>query len=167
VSGSGKSTFAHTHFKPTEVLSSDFCRGLVADDENDQSASQDAFDLLNVIAAKRLSQRRLTVIDATNVRPEARRSLLALARRYHCPAVALVLDLPESVCQARDQARPDRQVGRLVIARQLDNLRHSLTRLEREGFWRTYVLRSVEEAAAVTLVRQPLQGTSTPIRANT
>ena len=39
VSGSGKSTFARQHFKPTEIISSDFCRGLVADDENDQSAT--------------------------------------------------------------------------------------------------------------------------------
>ena len=35
VSGSGKSTFARRHFEPFEVLSSDFCRGLVSGDEND------------------------------------------------------------------------------------------------------------------------------------
>jgi len=165
-SGSGKSTFARAHFKPTEVLSSDFCRALVADDEGDQSASRDAFDLLNVIAAKRLSRRRLTVIDATNVRPEARRPLLGLARRYHSPAVAIVFDLPESVCLARDQARPNRRVGGLVIARQMDSLRLSLTGLEREGFWRTHVLRSVEEVLAVTLLRQPYPNIAS-LRANT
>ena len=44
-SGSGKSTFARRHFKPTEVLSSDFCRGLVSDDENCQAATGDAFDV--------------------------------------------------------------------------------------------------------------------------
>lgn len=54
-SGSGKSTFARRHFKPTEIISSDFCRGLVADDENDQSASGDAFDVLHYIAGKRLA----------------------------------------------------------------------------------------------------------------
>ena len=32
-SGACKSTFARAHFKPTEILSSDFCRGLVADDD--------------------------------------------------------------------------------------------------------------------------------------
>src|SRR5512147_1684776 len=82
-SGSGKSTFARTHFKPTEVLSSDFCRGLVSDDENDQSATNDAFEVLHTIAAKRLANMRLTVIDATNVQPDARKPLIALARQYH------------------------------------------------------------------------------------
>ena len=75
VSGSGKSTFAREQFKPTEVISSDFCRGLVADDENDQSATADAFELLHFIVGKRLAAGRLTVVDATNVQPEARRSL--------------------------------------------------------------------------------------------
>ena len=55
VTGSGKSTFARAHFKPTEVISSDFCRGLVADDENDQSATPAAFELLHYIAGQRLA----------------------------------------------------------------------------------------------------------------
>ena len=55
ISGSGKSTFAARHFAPTEVISSDFCRALVSDDPNDQSATQDAFDVLHFIAAKRLT----------------------------------------------------------------------------------------------------------------
>src|SRR5712691_10296439 len=87
-SGSGKSTFARQHFKPTEVLSSDFCRGLVSDDENDQRASNDAFAVLHFIAARRLSAGRLTVIDATNVEPDSRKPLLALACEYHCLPVA-------------------------------------------------------------------------------
>src|SRR5450755_2846837 len=90
VSGSGKSTFARAQFKSTEVLSSDFCRGLVSDDENDQASSSDAFDVLNYIAGKRLAAGRLTVIDATNVQPSSRQSLVALARRHHVLAVALV-----------------------------------------------------------------------------
>ena len=66
VSGSGKSTFAREHFGRFEVVSSDFCRGLVADDENDQSASAEAFDLLNVIVGKRLAAGRLTVVVSRN-----------------------------------------------------------------------------------------------------
>src|SRR5689334_2810680 len=89
-SGSGKSTFARRHFKPTEVLSSDACRGMVADDENDQAATQDAFEILEFIAAKRLAAGRLTVVDATNVQPQAWRSLVALAKAYHLHAVAIV-----------------------------------------------------------------------------
>jgi protein phosphatase len=98
VTGSGKSTFARTHFKPTEVISSDFCRGLVSDDENDQSATPAAFELLRYIAGQRLAGGRLTVIDATNVQPEARRELVLLAREHDVLPVAIVLDLPEKVC---------------------------------------------------------------------
>ena len=98
-SGSGKSTFARQHFLPTEVLSSDACRGMVSDDENNQAVTNDAFELLRFIAARRLALGRLTVIDATNVQPEARKPLVELARQYHCLPVAIVLDLPERVCQ--------------------------------------------------------------------
>ncbi|GAA3654386.1 AAA family ATPase [Streptomyces chitinivorans] len=92
--GAGKSTFARTHFAPTQVVSSDFCRGLVADDENDQSASSDAFDVLHYITGKRLAAGRLTVVDATNVRTEARRQLVRLAREHGVLPVAIVLDVP-------------------------------------------------------------------------
>jgi protein phosphatase len=110
-SGSGKSTFARKHFKPTEVLSSDNCRALVADDENDHSATKEAFDLLHYIAAKRLTGGRMTVIDATNVKPEDRRPLVKLAREYHCLPVAIVFNLPEKLCQERNRIRPDRNFG--------------------------------------------------------
>jgi protein phosphatase len=96
--GSGKSTFAARHFLPTEIISSDRCRALVADDEMDQSATPDAFDLVHAIAAKRLARRRLAVIDATNVRPEDRKKLVELARRYHALPTTIVFDLPEDVC---------------------------------------------------------------------
>src|SRR5687767_11589698 len=130
-SGCGKSTFARTHFKPTESLSSDFFRGLVSDDENDQSATGDAFAALHYVAAKRLARGRLTVIDATNVQPEARKPLIDLARRFHVLPVAIVLDLPERLCQDRNRERPDRQFGPHVIRHQLTQLRKSLRGLER------------------------------------
>jgi protein phosphatase len=79
-SGCGKSTFARKHFKSTEVLSSDFCRGLVSNDENDQSATKEAFELLHFILRKRLAAGHLTVIDATNVQPESRKPLVEIAR---------------------------------------------------------------------------------------
>src|SRR5215510_1534285 len=91
-SGCGKSTFARKHFKPTEILSSDYFRGLVSDDENDQSVTRDAFEALHYIAAKRLAAGKLTVIDATNVQPESRRPLIQLAREYHCLPVAVVMN---------------------------------------------------------------------------
>ena len=105
-SGSGKSTFARRHFRPTEILSSDACRAMVGDDENDQAVTKDAFEVLRFIAGKRLALGRLTVIDATNVQPEARKPLVELARQYHCLPVAIVLDLPERICQERNAGRP-------------------------------------------------------------
>ncbi|MEU9535606.1 polynucleotide kinase-phosphatase [Streptomyces sp. NPDC048213] len=156
-SGSGKSTFARRHFKPTEVISSDFCRGLVADDENDQSASKDAFDVLHYIAGKRLAAGRLTVVDATNVQAEARRQLVRLAREYDVLPIAVVLDLPEEVCLARNAARPDRaDMPRHVVQRHRRELRRSLRGLEREGFRKVHILRTEEEAdrAEVVLERR-------------
>lgn len=152
-SGSGKSTFARRHFKPTEIVSSDFCRGLVADDENDQSASRDAFDVLHYIAGKRLAAGRLTVVDATNVQPESRKQLVQLARQYDVLPIAIVLDLPEEVCQARNATRPDRAgMPRHVVGRHRRELRRSLRGLEREGFRKVHVLRTEEEADTAEVV---------------
>ena len=94
---SGKSTFAAAHFRPTEIVSSDRCRAPVCDDENDQSATDAAFEVLHLLVDKRLEGKRLTVVDATNVRRQARGALLALARHHSLPAVAIVLDLPPGV----------------------------------------------------------------------
>ncbi|MGH9222796.1 MAG: polynucleotide kinase-phosphatase, partial [Acidimicrobiales bacterium] len=156
LSGSGKSSFAARHFLPTEVVSSDFCRGLVSDDENDQSVTHTAFEVLHFIAGKRLEAGKLVVVDATNVQPEARKPLVALARRHHVPAVAIVLDVPEDVCAARNAMRPDRDFGPHVLRNQRSQLRRSLGNLRREGFHRTFVLRGDEEIADVTIERQPL-----------
>ncbi|MGW4979485.1 polynucleotide kinase-phosphatase [Streptomyces mirabilis] len=145
-SGSGKSTFARRHFKPTEVISSDFCRGLVADDENDQSASGDAFDVLHYIAGKRLAAGRRTVVDATNVQQESRRQLIELAKKHDVLPIAIVLDVPEEVCAERNASRTDRaDMPRRVIQRHIRELRRSLRHLEREGFRKVHVLRGVAE----------------------
>ncbi|MEU8838450.1 polynucleotide kinase-phosphatase [Streptomyces roseus] len=151
--GSGKSTFARKHFKPTEVISSDYCRGLVADDENDQSASRDAFDVLHYIAGKRLAAGRLTVVDATSVQAEARRGLIRLAREHDVLPIAIVLDMPEEVCAERNAGRPDRAgLPRAVIQRHRRDLRRSLRGLEREGFRKVHVLRTPEEAESAEVV---------------
>ncbi|WP_408647455.1 polynucleotide kinase-phosphatase [Streptomyces geranii] len=148
-SGSGKSTFARRHFKPTEVISSDFCRGLVADDENDQSASGDAFDVLHYIAGKRLASGRRTVVDATNVQEGSRKPLIELARQYDVLPIAVVLDVPDDVCAERNASRTDRaDMPRRVIHRHIRELRRSLRHLEREGFRKVHVLRGVAEIEA-------------------
>src|SRR5947207_420040 len=130
-SGSGKSTFARKHFLPSEVLSSDYCRGLVSDNENDQSATPDAFEVLHFVAAKRLARGRLVVVDATNVQQDARAPLVALARKFHVLPVAVVFDLPESLCQERNRGRADRSFGPHVIRQQTVQLRRSLRGLRR------------------------------------
>src|ERR1700745_2073058 len=110
-SGSGKSRFARKHFRPRKVLSSDFSRGLVSDDENNQAATNDAFEVLHFIARKRLAAGKLTVVDATNVQSESRKPLVTLAREFHCLPVAIVLDMPERIAHERNKTRSDRDFG--------------------------------------------------------
>lgn len=156
ISGSGKTTFAKRHFKRTEVISSDDCRGLVADDENDQSATKDAFDVLHYIAGKRLTAGRLTVIDATNVQAEARKPIIRLAREHDVLPVAIVLNLPERLCHERNQSRPDRRFPAHVTQRQSQQLRHAVRALRREGFRHVAVLDSQDAIEAAEIVRNPL-----------
>ncbi len=156
-SGSGKSTFAHKHFLATEIVSSDHCRGVVSDDENNQAATEDAFALLHFIVAKRLQAGRLTVVDATNVKPEDRRHLLQLAKEYHCLATAIVFDLPVQLCFDRNQERTagTRNFGIHVVKRHSDNLRKSLRNLERE-FRYVYRFSHPADVDQAEISRKPL-----------
>ena len=155
-SGCGKSTFGRTHFKSTEVISSDFCRGLVSDDENNQAATNDAFDVLHYIARKRLAAGKLTVVDATNVQPESRKPLVALAKEFHVLPVALVFNFQERLCQDRNRNRPDRNFGPHVIRNQAQQLRRSLRGLEREGFRHVHIFEKPENLEGLVIERQPL-----------
>lgn len=155
-SGAGKSTFARRHFRPTEVVSSDACRGMVSDDENDLAVTREAFELVHSIVAARLRLGRLTVVDATSVRAEDRRPLVRLAREHHVFAVAIVLDLNPEVCHERNQDRPDRAFGAHVVRRQASALRRGRKGLRREGFRRVWHLTSADEVDAVELVRERL-----------
>ncbi|MGV9982301.1 polynucleotide kinase-phosphatase, partial [Micromonospora wenchangensis] len=151
VSGSGKSTFAARHFAPSQVLASDAFRAMVADDENDQSASADAFGALHHVAGVRLRRGRLTVVDATNLQPHARAGLVRVARDHDVLPVAIVLDVPEALAWERTVSRADRTHGRQVLARMQRDLRRSYGQLEREGFRRVHVLRGVEEIDAARI----------------
>jgi predicted kinase len=153
--GSGKSTFARKHFKSTEIVSSDALRAVVSDDESDQSASADAFQLLRLITAKRLRRGRLTVIDATNVQRKSRKSLLALAAQNSKPATAIVLNLPAAVCLARNRLRPERQVSPEVVVKQVAELLSSLRDLGTEGFLNVYVLDNTVDIDSVRVLCGP------------
>ena len=156
VSGSGKSTFARRHFRRTEVVSSDVCRGMVADDENDQSATGPAFELLHTIVGIRLREGRIAVVDATNVQPAARASLIALAKEHDVLPVAIVLDVPTSIAIERNQSRPDRDFGPQVVHRQHDQLRRGLRGLEREGFRLVHRLSGPGEIDGAEVIRTRL-----------
>ena len=156
ISGSGKSTFATTHFGQFETVSSDHCRGLVSNDPNDQSVTAEAFALLNEIVAARLRRNLLTVVDATNVQPHARAQLVALARAHDVLPVAIVLDVGAEIAAARNTGRADRTIGSHVIERQQSQLRKSLRGLQREGFRTVHHLRSEQEIAAASIERVPL-----------
>ena len=156
VSGSGKSSFAARHFAPTEILSSDFCRALVSDDQNDQSVTDAAFEVLHFIAGKRLDARKLVVVDATNVQPEARKALVALAKAHYVLPIAIVLDVPEAICAERNARRPDRDFGAHVLRNQASQLRRFLGGMKREGFNHVLALHGTEVVETAVIERQPL-----------
>lgn len=152
-SGSGKSTFAKSYFKPTEVLSSDYFRGLVSDDENDQSVSRAAFDTLYYVAEKRLEANKLVVVDATNVQQSARAGIVELAKKFDVLPVAIILNTPEQICVERNKSRGDRQFGAHVVRNHCVALKKSLRRLKKEGFRYIYVIDSPDEE--IEIVRVP------------
>lgn len=157
-SGCGKSTFAARHFKPTEIVSSDHYRGVVADDETDQAATGDAFDVVRYIAEKRLAARRLTVIDATNVKPEDRAGFVSLAKKYHALPVGLVFFIDEEICGERNAKRPDRQFGPHVVRNHVRALKRGFSSLQkREGVRMLHVFDTPEEMSALeSIERTPL-----------
>lgn len=155
-SASGKSSFAKRHFLPTEVISSDYCRALICDNELNQAVSRDAFDLLHYIAAKRLKLGKLAVVDATNLQAEARKQLLALAKEYHVLPIAIVLDLPLKLCLERNESRTDRNLSAKVVQNQHREMRGIIGKLKKEGFRQIHVLRSLEDVEAVAMSRVPL-----------
>lgn len=156
-SGSGKSSFARKWFRPAEIVSSDACRAVVSNDENSMDASADAFDLLYFIVAKRLKRGLLTVVDATNIRPEDRKRLIQLARDYYVMPVALVLNMPVQVCLERNRQRTDRNLPPNVILNHCSQLKRGAGKLRLEGFKKVVEWKQPELVEAVTAVeRVPL-----------
>jgi polynucleotide kinase-phosphatase len=156
VSSSGKSTWARKHFLPTEIVSSDNCRALISDDENNQSVTPEAFQLLHAIVEARLRLGRLTVVDATNVQKDARASLLKLARQYHVLPIAVVFKISERICLDRSVQRTDRHIQPYVIQQQAMHLRRSLGHFREEGFAKAHIFESVDAVENTTVKRMPL-----------
>ncbi|MCH9816036.1 MAG: AAA family ATPase [Actinomycetia bacterium] len=154
ISGAGKTTFAAAHFAAFETLSSDTCRALVADDENDQSANRAAFEVLHLILHERLRRGRFTVVDATNLHSQARQTLRGLASRWRIPVHVIVLNPGWAVCEERWRTRTDRHFERKVLQRQQDALRSTLEQLPNESYEAVTVLDSAASIAAATIVRR-------------
>ena len=144
VSASGKSTFAKRHFFPTQIISSDHCRAIICDDEKDQSVTPQAFRLLHYIVRQRLNIGKLTVIDATNLQQKARIPLLQIASARQIPAIAIVFDIPETLCIRRDLSR-NRTVGSEVINRQFLDFQSTKTQLESENFHQVITFKGVSQ----------------------
>jgi protein phosphatase len=160
LSGAGKSTFAARHFRTTEIVSSDTCRALVRDDEADQRATPDAFEVVHLLARLRLRARRTTVVDATNLKRADRSHLLKLAGDAGLPAAAIVLDVPRTLCHERNQRRPGRNFGPEVLELQEARLQSELRSLGEEGIAPIVILDSVAAVDAVGVPRAPALGRS-------
>jgi len=138
-SGSGKSTWAAARFAPEAILSSDAFRAQVAGDATDQSATADAFRELHAVTRARLSHGLVTIVDATNLTPSARRSLLRMAGKAGRPTVAVAFDASLERCLAQNAARPDRQVPHDVVRRHHRQMQRALAQLPSEGYARIEV----------------------------
>jgi predicted kinase len=151
--GCGKSSFAAKHFLPTQIVSSDHCRALVSDDATNQAVSGHAFDLMHFIIDKRLYLGRLTVADATNLKREARKPLIKIARRYRFNAATIIFNIPLDVCLARNLARA-RVVPEDALRAQYELLMETLQTINREGFDYIYVLdESAQSSVSVKVGR--------------
>jgi predicted kinase len=154
--GSGKSTFAERHFRPTQVISSDWARGRICDDERDQRFSGQAFDLVYFLVGQRLSLNRLCVVDSTALATLSRRELLDLAKRFQVPTIAIILDVPLAACVERD-AKRERSVGRDVIERQYQTFELAKTSIRQEGFDQVLEIRDGDlDSVAIEIVFRPV-----------
>jgi protein phosphatase len=155
-SGAGKSTFAAKHFRPTEVVSSDACRALVSDDENNQDVTPGAFRILHTIVRERLRAHRLTVVDATSVEHKARKPLLDFARRFDYDVVAIVFDFPFSIFEQRNMHH--RRISDGGLHFQFAAMKRAIPLLRGEGVQQMHVLASPAEADEARIERQPKAG---------
>jgi protein phosphatase len=150
--GAGKSTFAARHFRPTEVVSSDRCRALASDDENNQDVTPGAFRILHTIVRERLRAHRLTVVDATSVEHKARKPLLDVARRFDCEVVAIVFDFPFSIFEQRNMQH--RRIADGGLHFQFGAMKRAIPLLRGEGVHLLHVLASPQEADEARIERQ-------------
>ena len=137
--GSGKSTFAAQRFLATSIVSSDQCRAMICDDENNQQVNRDTFDLFYYIIQKRLYLGRFTVADSTALRSDTRRRLRAQSRHFGYYGCLLIFNTPPDICLARNRLR-SRNVEEQVIPYHAGLLQQTLLDAPTEGWEQIYVL---------------------------
>ncbi|MFB7552611.1 AAA family ATPase [Streptomyces sp. NPDC056638] len=129
--GCGKSTFA-ARYPDSWRVCLDIYRKLATDDEADQSATPVAAEIQNLLLDARLSRGLVALVDSTNVFAHVRAGLLARARYWQRPAVAVLFDVPLATVEAQNAGR-DRVVP-LHIVREHHQLLPDADQLHREGF---------------------------------
>lgn len=142
--GSGKSTFAARRFPQTTIVSSDRCRGLICDDENNQAVTRDAFDLFHFILQKRMMLGRFCVADSVALKAYARQNLRNLSRRFGYFGCLLIFATSPEVCIERDRQR-ERQVGENVVRYHTDLLAQTLREVPEEGWELIYLISEAED----------------------
>ncbi len=143
LAGCGKSTFAAQRFPATNIVSSDACRGMICDDENNQTVNRDTFDLFHFILQKRMLLGRFCVADSVALKPQARANLRQLSRRFGYYGCLLIFDTAPAICLQRDQQRA-RQVGESVILYHAGLLAQTLQEVAGEGWEQIRILHEGE-----------------------
>jgi len=156
-SGSGKSYWAHTHFRDTQVVSSDRCRALVSDDEANQGVHREAFALFYTLLRQRAALGRLSVADSTGLHEHSRRRMVAIAREHGRPVHAVAFVAPPEVLLGNNRRRT-RRVPDAVLLHHDGMLRALLASgaLLHEGFDSLHTLaHPYAEGVPVLLPRAP------------
>lgn len=153
---SGKSAFARTHFAETRIVSSDRCRALLWDKEEEQAASHLVFELMHSIIDKRLFLRRLTVADSTALAPDARKELRTIAERRQVPSVLIAFEVPMEELRSRNASR-DRRVPDEILAEHAEKFARALERFPHEGYAAWWTLRP-GDTAKVSFTPPPAPG---------
>ncbi|WP_395727947.1 LLM class flavin-dependent oxidoreductase [Nakamurella sp.] len=143
--GSGKTTWAHTHFATSEVVSADALRAMVGSGEGDLDASVDAFAVLDAVVAARLRRGLTTVVDTLGLDAARRSAVVDLGRTAGLICVAVVFTTAIEVCRARNRAR-DRPVPAPALRSQ--HRRTGEIDLAADGFDRILTVDTGPEAAA-------------------
>lgn len=130
--GSGKSTFGKKFAEENNFvyLSSDTNRARLGKNEDDQSVSAKAFNLLKKEMNETLEQHKDVVVDATFMSRKARKDFVQIARNHDSLVRAIVFNLDKSVIVERNNKRGEsggRKVPEFIIDRMLSNYQEPTT----------------------------------------